>query len=77
MPETGTKIANIVSQGPRYAEGDERDLYLTFTFEWPFPELVEGSEEAREKERQLREMGNETVGHTIEVLRGMAGRGEL
>lgn len=75
MPATGTRIANIVSRGPG-DEGD-RDLYLTFTFEWPFPELVAGSAEAVEKERQLRAMGDEAVRHTIVVLREMAGRGEI
>lgn len=32
---------------------------------------------AREEERQLREMGTKTVRHTMNVLREMAGRGEL
>lgn len=82
MPATGARIANIVSRGPGVGasgDGDEggSDLYLTFTFEWPFPELVAGSREAVEKERQLRAMGDEAVRHTIVVLREMAGRGEI
>lgn len=80
MPATGARIANIVSRGPGVAaggDGDEGELYLTFTFQWPFPELVAGSAEAVEKERQLRAMGDEAVRHTIVVLREMAGRGEI
>ena len=76
MPLTSTRIVNIISPGPKH-DSDPSDLYLTFTFEWHFPDLEAGSKQAEEKRRQMQELGTKTVGHTIDVLREMAERGEL
>ncbi|KAI9880250.1 MAG: hypothetical protein M1830_004595 [Pleopsidium flavum] len=74
MPATGTKIANIVSPG---ASGDPADLYLTFTFEWPQPDVKPGTKEAEDKSKQMQALGTKSVKHTIEVMRGMAEKGDL
>ncbi len=74
MPATGARIANIVSPG---ASGDPADLYMTFTFEWPVPDIEAGTKEAEEKRKQIQALGTKTVRHTIDVMREMAEKGEL
>lgn len=69
---TGAFVNNTVSQGK-----DETDLYLTFYFEWPYPNLEEGSTEAKETEKKLWGMAREVVQHTIDVAREMARDGKL
>ncbi|KAF6217767.1 hypothetical protein HO133_006594 [Letharia lupina] len=70
--DTGAFINNTISQGK-----DETDLYLTFYFEWPYPKIEEGSEEAKKTSDQLWEQARKTVQHTIDVAREMKGKGEL
>ena len=70
--DTGGFISNVISQGK-----DETDLYLTFYFEWPYPKVEEGSEEAKKLSDQLWEMARKTVQHTIDVTREMKSKGEL
>ena len=70
--DTGAFINNTVSQGK-----DETDLYLTFYFEWPYPNIEEGSEEAKKTSDQLWEQARKTVQHTIDVAREMKSKGEL
>ena len=70
--ETGGFINNTVSQGK-----DETDLYLTFYFEWPYPKVQEGSEEAKKLSDQLWKQATSTVQHTIDVAREMKTKGEL
>ena len=70
--DTGAFINNTVSQGK-----DETDLYLTFYFEWPYPDLDEGSTKAKEISEQLWELARETVQHTIDYARDRAKEGKL
>lgn len=70
--DTGAFINNTISLGK-----DEMDLYLTFYFEWPYPELKEGSQEAKETVGRLWEMAKVTMQHTIDVARDMAREGKL
>ncbi|CAD6571160.1 MAG: hypothetical protein ASARMPREDX12_006485 [Alectoria sarmentosa] len=70
--DTGAFINNTISHG-----NHETELYLTFYFEWPFPTIKEGSEEAKEKSNQLWEQARMTVQHTIDVAREMKTKGEL
>lgn len=70
--DTGAFINNTISQG-----NDERELYLTFYFEWPYPHIEEGSPEAKETSEQLWGMAKATVQHTIDVARDMAREGKL
>jgi hypothetical protein len=47
--EDGSFVRNIISEG---SSGEERDLYMTYAFEWRLEHLKEGSEEVeREVER--------------------------
>ena len=68
----GTFINNTVSQGK-----DEHDLYLTFYFEWPFPQIEEGSTEAKERAAQLWAQAKTTVQHTIDYGRDMKKKGQI
>ena len=70
--DTGSFINNTISQGK-----DETDLYLTFYFEWQYPKMQEGSEEAKKTSDQLWEQARKTVQHTIDVAREMKNKGEL
>lgn len=68
----GASISNIVSQGR-----DATDLYLTFFFEWPYPQLEEGSDEAKKTSDQLWAMARESVAHTIDVAREKVKEGNI
>ncbi|KAK3168864.1 hypothetical protein OEA41_005312 [Lepraria neglecta] len=69
---SGAFINNTVSQGK-----DETDLYLTFYFEWPYPDMQEGSKEAKEMSDKLWSMAKKTVQHTIDYARDMAKEAKL
>lgn len=70
--DTGAFINNTISQGK-----DATELYLSFYFEWPFPDLKEGSEDAEDMDKQLWGMARKTVQHTIDYARNMAKEGKL
>ena len=70
--ESGAYISNIVSQGK-----DETDLYLTFYFDWKYPNMKEGSKEEKETSDQLWNMAKKAVQHTIDNARNMAKEGKL
>ena len=70
--DSGAFINNIISQGK-----DETDLYLTFYFEWQYPKIQEGSEEAKELSDQLWQQAKKAVQHTIDVAKEMKSKGEL
>ena len=72
MPDTGTAISNIISNG-----ADETDLYLTFTFSWNFPEIVEGSEEAAAKAKMFAQTASQVVPHTVAQIREMVKDGTI
>ena len=64
MKDVGTTISNIVSVGKT-----ESDVYLTFVYAWNFANILEGSEEAVTKEKELRNGAQVTIPLTIEQLR--------
>ena len=70
--DSGAFISNLVSQGK-----DETDLYLTFYFEWNYPNIKEGSREEKETSHTLWGMAEKTVQHTIDYARNMAKEGKL
>jgi hypothetical protein len=72
MAEANTVITNTISTG-----AGENELYLTYTFQWDFPSIKEGSEEANEKERQLAEQGAQGVPYAIDTIRAMVQEGKL
>lgn len=69
---SGAFINNTISQGK-----DKTDLYLTFYFEWPYPNIAEGSEEAKKISNQMWGMAKTTVQHTIDYAREMKKDGKL
>lgn len=69
---TGSFVNNTISRGK-----DETDLYLSFYFEWPMPDLKEGSEEAKQREAVLQERVKGVVQHTVDVARTMKTEGKL
>lgn len=64
--DSGAFISNIVSQGQ-----NDKDLYLTFFFEWPFPNIQSGSTEEKDTTERLWNLARETVKHTIDSARAM------
>lgn len=70
----GALITNTVSDGPGLTE---QDYHVTYTFEWRYPEMREGSEEHKEQMKQNSKMAKMAVHSSIEALRKMAAAGEL
>ncbi|KAF1960211.1 DUF1857-domain-containing protein [Byssothecium circinans] len=69
--EDGTHIRNIVSEG---AEGG---LYMTYTFEFKFPDLKEGSTQAAKETEKLKAMAKKAVDSSIETIRAMVLDGRI
>jgi hypothetical protein len=44
-------VKNIVSDGP---SGEANDLHMTYAFEFNFPHIEEGSDEAKEQLKKLK-----------------------
>ena len=68
----GTFISNSVSRGQ-----DETDLYLTFYFEYRFPDIQEGSEDEKKTAKPLWGMARQVVQETIDVGRKMVKNNEI
>ena len=69
---SGSFITNTISHGE-----NENELYLTFTFEWNFPDIEHGSKLAEEKYAQLKAQSAIVVPRTIEVIREWVRNGNL
>jgi Domain of unknown function (DUF1857) len=72
MINMGNVITNTISTG---AGADE--LYLTFTFEWDFPDMQEGSLAETKRKEKLIEEAAYIVPHTIDQIRNMVREGKL
>ena len=70
--DSGAFISNVVSQGQ-----DVRDLYLTFYFEWPFPNIEAGSAEEKETSDKLWAVAKESVQSTIDHTRTLVKDGKI
>ena len=70
--DSGAFISNIVSQGQ-----DEKDLHLTFYFEWPFPKLEAGSKEEKDTSDRLWGLAKESVQATIDHTRKLVKEGGI
>lgn len=55
----------------------ENDLNMTYTFDWAYDNVAEGSEEHKALEAQHRNGAKMAVHKSIEALRRMAAAGEL
>jgi len=67
-------ITNTVSDGPSLTEGDYN---MTYTFEWRYEKVDEGSEEHKKLMDEHRKGAQMAVHSSIEALRRMAKAGEL
>ncbi|GAD94272.1 conserved hypothetical protein [Paecilomyces variotii No. 5] len=74
VPKTGQLVQNIISSS---STGTPEELFLTFTFRWPHPDVAEGSEETKKLEDKYWAMCRHVVPHTIEVARKMKAEGRL
>lgn len=63
--EDGSTATNIISMG-KGATGDN-ELFLTFVFAWEHPQLIQGSDEARETEDRHKTVGGHTVAYRKEL----------
>ncbi|TKA58204.1 hypothetical protein B0A55_11102 [Friedmanniomyces simplex] len=70
----GALITNTVSDGVGLTE---HDYNMTYTFEWRYPEVEEGSEEHGRLVQQSRKEAKMAVHSSIESMRRMAAAGEL
>ena len=70
----GALIINTVSDGPGMTENDYN---MTYTFEWRYPDIAEGSQEHKNAEQKAREGAKMAVHSSIEAMRKMASAGEL
>jgi hypothetical protein len=71
MIGTDTIITNTISKG-----AGENELYMTFTFEWDFPN-IQGGSEASDKEEELTKEGALVVPSAIDQIRNMVREGIL
>ena len=70
----GAVITNTVSDGPGMTEND---YHMTYTFNWIYDDVTEGSEEHKKLELQHRNGAKMAVHKSIEALRRMGAAGEL
>lgn len=70
--QNGTFVSNINSQGE-----DVTDLYLTFYFEWIYPNMEDGSQAANKTLERLCALAREAVSETVVVARKMVTEGEI
>lgn len=66
-----SRVLNIVSTG------SDGELYLTFTFEWNYPEIAAGSEEELVKQKQYQSTAPNGVNGTLAAIRKMTQEGTL
>jgi len=71
MKDSKSRVLNIVSEGP------DGELLLTFTFEWEFKDIKEGSEEAIEKQKGYQKTAPKAVAGTVQKIRDLISSGEL
>ncbi|CBX91847.1 hypothetical protein LEMA_P045530.1 [Plenodomus lingam JN3] len=72
--QDGSHIRNIISTG---SSGSPTDLYMTYTFEFKFPDLQRGSDEAHRQLGKLKEMAQKAVDMSIDAIRAMVLDGRI
>lgn len=70
----GALITNTVSEGDSLTE---KDYNMTYTFEWRYPDIKEGSQEHKDATKRAVEGAKMAVHSSIEAMRKMAMAGEL
>ncbi|KAF2716639.1 DUF1857-domain-containing protein [Polychaeton citri CBS 116435] len=71
---SGALITNTISDGPGLTDDE---LHMTYTFEWRYPDVEEGSDKHKELMKQHREGAKTAVHSSIVNMRKMAAAGEL
>lgn len=69
----GSKVMNIVSEGA----GGEKDLYMTYTFEWLHPELESDEGGLKKRLETEKAMSKMAVEGTIKVIRELVTSGKI
>jgi len=77
IPKTGQSIDNIISYFPSTGSPTPSLLHLTFTFEWPHPEVAAGSEAAKQLEQKYYAEASYWVPHSVAVSRKLKEEGRL
>ncbi|KAJ4365306.1 hypothetical protein N0V83_008926 [Neocucurbitaria cava] len=72
--EDGSHVRNIISDG---SSGDLDDLHMTYAFEFRFPKIEEGSKEADEQLKKLKETSKKAVESSIDAIRQMVIDGRI
>lgn len=74
MIDSGSFVTNTISTG-----AGENELFLTFTFQWVFPDgqFEPGTKAYEEKFAELVKQAAQVVPHTVEVIREWAKEGQL
>ncbi|KAF2847992.1 DUF1857-domain-containing protein [Plenodomus tracheiphilus IPT5] len=72
--EDGSHIRNIISSG---SSGEDHDLYMTYVFEFRFPHIKEGSDEAEKEVMRLKGMAKKAVDMSIDAIRAMVLDGRI
>ncbi|KAI6089792.1 DUF1857-domain-containing protein [Hypoxylon rubiginosum] len=67
----GSTISNIVSAGP------DGELLMTYAFEWRYPDVKEGSEEAKALEEKSWKTAKTAVHGSIDTIRRLVKDGEI
>ncbi|KAI1647614.1 DUF1857-domain-containing protein [Daldinia loculata] len=67
----GSNISNIVSEGP------DGELLMTYAFEWRYPGVKQGSEEAKKLEERSWKTAKMAVHGTIDTVRRLVNNGEI
>ncbi|KAK3669675.1 hypothetical protein LTR78_010427 [Recurvomyces mirabilis] len=70
----GTLITNTISDGPSLKD---EGLCMTYTFEWQYPKVEDGSDEHKKLIAEHVQMAKDAVQSSIEAMRKMAKAGEL
>ncbi len=69
--DSGDLVNNIISVGP------EGDVYLTYTFEWQYPDIQPASAEEEQKRQEWMVGAKIGVHSTIEAIRQLVTDGQL
>jgi hypothetical protein len=72
--EDRSVISNIISDGPG---GTDKDLYMTYVFEWLRPKVEAGSEKEKELRAEYEKMAKMAVESSIGSIRRMVVAGEI
>jgi hypothetical protein len=67
-------IQNIVSDGPG---GTDKDLHMTYAFEWLCPQVQAGSQKEKELQEQYQKMAMMAVNSSIVSIRRLVVAGEI